>query len=97
MGLPPDGGRGTLRPGALPKRASSQAGGRRHAHRHRRSGSFDKGVLNAFVARGDTIVSVFAAPEKPGSHPDPLVVAAEEKKFPVYRFPKCSDPEALRR
>jgi hypothetical protein len=54
-------------------------------------------VLNAFVARGDTIVSVFAAPEKPGSHPDPLVVAAEEKKFPVYRFPKCSDPEALRR
>ena len=52
-------------------------------------------MLDAFVARGDTIVGVFAAPEKPGSRPDPLVVAAEEKKFPVYRFPKYSDPEAL--
>jgi methionyl-tRNA formyltransferase len=57
--------------------------------------AFGKAVLDAFVARGDTIVGVFAAPEKPGSRPDPLVVAAEEKKFPVYRFPKYSDPEAL--
>src|SRR5579864_9618174 len=57
--------------------------------------AFGKAVLDAFVARGDTIAGVFAAPEKPGSRPDPLVVAAEEKKFPVYRFPKYSDPEAL--
>jgi methionyl-tRNA formyltransferase len=57
--------------------------------------AFGKAVLDAFVARGDTIVGVFAAPEKPGSRPDPLVVAAEEKKFPVHRFPKYSDPEAL--
>ena len=57
--------------------------------------AFGKAVLDAFVARGDTIVGVFAAPEKPGSRPDPLVVAAEEKKFPVYRFAKYSDPEAL--
>jgi methionyl-tRNA formyltransferase len=57
--------------------------------------AFGKAVLDAFVARGDTIVGVFAAPEKPGSRPDPLVVAAEEKKVPVYRFPKYSDPEAL--
>ena len=54
--------------------------------------AFGKAVLDAFVARGDTIAGVFAAPEKPGSRPDPLVVAAEEKKFPVYRFPKYSDP-----
>jgi methionyl-tRNA formyltransferase len=57
--------------------------------------AFGKAVLDAFVARGDTIAGVFAAPEKPGSRPDPLVVAAEEKKFPVYRFPKYSAPEAL--
>src|ERR1700680_4529849 len=57
--------------------------------------AFGKAVLDAFVARGDTIAGVFAAPEKPGARPDPLVVAAEEKKLAVYRFPKYSDPEAL--
>src|SRR5438094_952034 len=57
--------------------------------------AFGKSVLEAFVGRGDTIVGVFAAPERPGSRPDPLVVAAEEKKFPVHRFAKYSDPEAL--
>src|SRR6201996_7833396 len=56
--------------------------------------AFGKSVLEAFLARGDTIVGVFAAPEKPGARPDPLVQAAEERKFPVYRFPKYSDPEA---
>ena len=50
--------------------------------------AFGKSVLEAFIARGDTIAGVFAAPEKPGSRPDPLVVAAEERKLPVYRFPK---------
>src|SRR5579862_2990280 len=57
--------------------------------------AFGKSVLEAFLARGDTIVGVFAAPEKPGARPDPLVQAAEEKKLPVFRFPKYSDPEAL--
>jgi methionyl-tRNA formyltransferase len=57
--------------------------------------AFGKTVLEAFVERGDTIAGVFAAPEKPGSRPDPLVAAAEEKKFPVYRFPKYSEQEAL--
>ena len=57
--------------------------------------AFGKSVLEAFVARGDTIAGVFAAPEKPGSRPDPLVVAAEERKLPVHRFPKYSAPEAL--
>jgi methionyl-tRNA formyltransferase len=57
--------------------------------------AFGKSVLEAFLARGDTIVGVFAAPERPGARPDPLVAAAEEKKLPVYRFPKYSDPEAL--
>ncbi len=57
--------------------------------------AFGKAVLEAFLARGDTIAGVFAAPDKPGSRPDPLVAAAEEQKLPVYRFPKYSDPEAL--
>src|SRR5258705_5505939 len=57
--------------------------------------AFGKSVLEAFIARGDPIAGVFAAPEKPGSRPDPLVVAAEERKLPVYRFPKYSALEAL--
>ncbi len=57
--------------------------------------AFGKSVLDAFIARGDEIAGVFAAPERPGARPDPLVVAAEEKKLPVFRFPKYSDPEAL--
>jgi methionyl-tRNA formyltransferase len=57
--------------------------------------AFGKSVMEAFIARGDTILGVFAAPERPGARPDPLVQAAEEKKLPVYRFSKYSDPEAL--
>ncbi|MGE5268176.1 MAG: methionyl-tRNA formyltransferase [Thiohalocapsa sp.] len=57
--------------------------------------AFGKAVLEAFMARGDTIAGVFAAPERPGARPDPLVAAAEEKKLSVYRFAKYSDPEAL--
>ncbi len=57
--------------------------------------AFGKAVMEAFLARGDTVAGVFAAPERPGARPDPLVAAAEEKKLPVYRFPKYSDPEAL--
>src|SRR5258708_19749449 len=57
--------------------------------------AFGKAVLDAFLARGDTVAGVFAAPERPGARPDPLVVAAEEKKLPVYRFPKYSVPEPL--
>jgi methionyl-tRNA formyltransferase len=56
--------------------------------------AFGKAVLEAFIARGDEIAGVFAAPERPGARPDPLVAAAEEKKLPVHRFPKYSDPEA---
>jgi methionyl-tRNA formyltransferase len=57
--------------------------------------AFGKAVLEAFLARGDTVAGVFAAPERPGARPDPLVAAAAEKKLPLYRFAKYSDPEAL--
>ena len=47
-----------------------------------------------FWRAATTVVGIFAAPERPGARPDPLVQAAEEKKLPVYRFAKYSDPEA---
>src|SRR2546421_4537100 len=57
--------------------------------------AFGKTVMEKFLEHGDTVAGVFAAPERPGARPDPLVAAAEEKKLPVYRFPKYSDPECL--
>ncbi len=56
--------------------------------------AFGKAVLEAFVARGDTVAGVFAAPEKPGARPDPLSAAAEERSIPVHRFARYSAPEA---
>src|SRR5271169_1514978 len=56
--------------------------------------AFGKAVLEAFIARGDEIAAVFAAPERPGARPDPLVAAAQERGLTVHRFAKYSDPEA---
>ncbi len=56
--------------------------------------AFGKAVLDAFVARGDEIAAVFAAPDRPGARPDPLVAAAQERGLPVHRFPKYSADEA---
>src|SRR5947208_258086 len=56
--------------------------------------AFGKAVLEAFVARGDEIAGVFAAPERPGARPDPLVVAAQERGLTVHRHAKYSSDEA---
>jgi methionyl-tRNA formyltransferase len=56
--------------------------------------AFGKAVMEKFLERGDEIAGVFAAPEKPGARPDPLVTAAEERKLKVFRFAKYSEPEA---
>jgi methionyl-tRNA formyltransferase len=56
--------------------------------------AFGKAVLDAFIARGDEIAGVFAAPEQPGARPDPLVAAAQERGLTVHRFAKYSAPEA---
>src|SRR5690348_16977255 len=56
--------------------------------------AFGKAVLEAFLARGDTVAGVFAAPEVPGARPDPLVAAAQERDIALYRFQKYSAPEA---
>jgi methionyl-tRNA formyltransferase len=46
--------------------------------------AFGKAVLEAFLARGDTVAGVFAAPEEPGTKPDPLSISAREKGLPVF-------------
>jgi methionyl-tRNA formyltransferase len=58
---------------------------------------FGKAVLEACLARGDTVAAVFCAPET--GRPDPLRLAAEARGVPVHQFPKLTDPaatEALR-
>lgn len=55
---------------------------------------FGKASLEAFAGRGDTIVGVFCAPEKPGSPADPLVQAAEQRGIPVFRLPNLKTEEA---
>jgi methionyl-tRNA formyltransferase len=58
--------------------------------------AFGKAVLEAFIARGDEVAGVFAAPERPGTRPDPLVVAALERGLTVHRFARYSSEEAQR-
>ena len=55
---------------------------------------FGKAVLEAFLARGDTVAGVFCAPEKPGARPDALKVCAQEKGVEVFQFPSLKTPEA---
>jgi len=55
---------------------------------------FGKSVLEAFLARGDTVAGVFVAPEKEGAKPDPMKVAAQEKGLKLFQFPSLKSPEA---
>ncbi len=55
---------------------------------------FGKAVLEAFLARGDTVAAVFCAPEKPGARPDALKVAAQEKGLTVHQFASLKSDEA---
>src|SRR6201998_3163530 len=56
---------------------------------------FGKAVLEAFLARGDQAVAVFCAPEKEGSRPDALRVAAQQKNLNVHQFKSLRDPKAV--
>ena len=56
---------------------------------------FGKTVLEAFLARGDTVAAVFCAPEKEGARPDALRAAAQEKNLKVHQFKSLRDPGAL--
>ena len=55
---------------------------------------FGKAVLEAFLARGDTVAGVFIAPEKEGAKADPMKVAATQKGLKVFQFPSLKSPEA---
>jgi methionyl-tRNA formyltransferase len=55
---------------------------------------FGKTVLEAFIARGDEVAGVFCAPEKEGTKPDPLRVAAQGRGLKVYQLPSLKGPEA---
>src|SRR5258708_19848151 len=55
---------------------------------------FGKAVLEAFLARGDTVAGVFVAPEKEGAKPDPMKLAAQEKGLKLFQFPSLKSPEA---
>jgi methionyl-tRNA formyltransferase len=56
---------------------------------------FGKAVLEAFLARGDTVAAVFCAPEKEGAKADPMRVAAQEKGLKVHQLPNLKGPEAV--
>jgi methionyl-tRNA formyltransferase len=56
---------------------------------------FGKSVLEAFLARGDTVTAVFCAPEKEGAKADPLRTAAQEKGLEVHQLPNLKGPEAI--
>ena len=56
---------------------------------------FGKAVLEAFLARGDTVGAVFCAPEKEGAKADPLRLAAQEKGLKVLQLPNLKGPEAI--
>ena len=55
---------------------------------------FGKAVLDAFLARGDTVAAVFCAPEKDGARPDALRAAAQERGIKVFQFKSLRAPEA---
>ena len=57
--------------------------------------NFGKAVLEAFLARGDTVAAVFCAPEKEGARPDALRAAAQERGIKVNQFKSLRAPEAI--
>jgi methionyl-tRNA formyltransferase len=57
---------------------------------------FGKAVLEAFLARGDTVAGVFVAPEKEGAKADPMKVVAQERGLKVFQFASLKSPEATK-
>src|SRR5271169_657718 len=55
--------------------------------------AFGKAVLEALLKRGDDVVGVYAAPEKPGQKADPLKEAALAAKLPVFQPASYRKPE----
>src|SRR6266542_4396428 len=55
--------------------------------------AFGKAVLEALLKRGENIVGVYVAPEKPGQKADPLKEAALAAHLPVYQPASYRKPE----
>src|SRR6201984_1359044 len=55
--------------------------------------AFGKAVLQALINRGEDVVAVYVAPEKPGAKADPLKEAALAAKLPVYQPESYRKPE----
>lgn len=61
--------------------------------------AFGKAVLEALLKRGENVVAVYVAPEKPGAKIDPLKEAALAAKLPVHQpesYRKAEVVEAFR-
>src|SRR6202000_771855 len=57
--------------------------------------AFGKAVLEALLKRGDEVIAVYVAPEKPGAKADPLKEAAVAAGLPVYQPASYRKPEGL--
>src|ERR1700681_1711432 len=55
--------------------------------------AFGKAVLEALLKRGENVVGVYVAPEKPGAKADPLKEAALAAKLPVFQPASYKKPE----
>jgi methionyl-tRNA formyltransferase len=55
--------------------------------------AFGKAVLEALLKRGENVIAVYVAPEKPGSKADPLKEAAVAAKLPVHQPASYRKPE----
>src|SRR5712691_3424169 len=55
--------------------------------------AFGKAVLEALLKRGDEVIAVYAAPEKPGQKIDPLKEAALAAGLPVHQPASYRKPE----
>jgi methionyl-tRNA formyltransferase len=55
--------------------------------------AFGKAVLDALLKRGENVIAVYVAPEKPGQKADPLKEAALAAKLPVHQPESYRKPE----
>ena len=57
--------------------------------------AFGEAVLEALLGRGDAVVGVYAAPDRPGGRPDPLKEAALAAGLPVRQPASFREPGVL--
>src|SRR5579884_1452971 len=57
--------------------------------------AFGKAVLEALLKRGENVIAVYVAPEKPGSKPDPLKEAALAANLPVFQPDNYRKPDVI--